>query len=164
MPADLSALSNLVVLRLANNALTSSLPTTFGTTPVLEQLYLQGNQFNGTLPSEWSALTSVRELLLGNNQISGTIPASWSGMVDLENLNLEFNQLVGVVPSSFTSLFAVNPSSKVFEINNNNLNRRVNPNHFANLSPALESWFSTLNSTSSRNGQGDITVPIITGT
>ncbi len=41
LPSDLSALSNLVVLRLANNALTSSLPTTFGTTPVLEQLYLQ---------------------------------------------------------------------------------------------------------------------------
>ncbi len=96
-------------------------------------------------------MTSVRELLLGNNQITGTIPASWSGMVDLENLNLEYNQLVGLVPNSFTSLFAINPASKVFEINNNNLNRRVNPNHFADLSPALESWFSTLSSTSSRD-------------
>jgi len=85
-------------------------------------------------------------------------------MVDLENLNLEYNKLIGVVPGSFTSLFAINPASKVFKINNNNLNRRKDPNHFANLSSALESWFSTLNSTSSRNAQGDITVPIITGT
>ena len=59
------------------------------------ELRLSNNQLSGTIPSSLSGLPNLRWLFLQGNQLSGPIPSSLGGLTNLESLWLSGNQLSG---------------------------------------------------------------------
>jgi Leucine-rich repeat (LRR) protein len=116
---DISALTELRLLRLADNQLSGTLPN-FSVFTHLENVWLSHNQFTGTLPKltgltqlwhfhvwnnqltgtipDLSTLTNLQKLDLGKNQLSGTIPALKT-LSQLQRLMLSYNQLTGAIPN-----------------------------------------------------------------
>lgn len=64
------------------------------------------------------------------------------------------------MPNSFASLSNLDN----FTIDGNNLDRLVNPTHFAELSPTVLAWFNALVGTHTLNNQNDVTPPVISAT
>ena len=103
---DLSRLTNLIILNLAQNQLTEEIPAALGALTSLEQLFLWGNQLSGPIPAELDALASLAFLNLSRNQLMGEIPDSLGTLTSLRSLYLSRNQLMGEIPdlSTLTSL------------------------------------------------------------
>ena len=92
-----------VELRLDNNRLSGTIPSSLGGLPNLRWLFLAYNQLSGTIPSSLGGLNLVI-LDLSRNRLSGTIPSSLGGPPNLEWLVLAENQLSGTIPSSLGGL------------------------------------------------------------
>ena len=97
IPSELGYLSNLRVLNLHSNSHSGSIPDLSGMTS-LEELYLANNDLTGPVPTWLNGMTKMRELWLWGNQLSGTIP-DLSGMTGLQKLKLANNMLTGGVPN-----------------------------------------------------------------
>ena len=97
IPAALGKLSSLVVLNLHSNMLSGAIPDLSSLTS-LEELYMANNELSGGIPESLGSMASVRQLWLWGNQLSGTIP-DLSGMTGLETLKLASNMLDGGVPA-----------------------------------------------------------------
>lgn len=80
IPAEIGGLTNLAVLQLSYNGL-SSVPSEIGGLTSLEWLSLVGNQLS-SLPSEIGGLDSLANLSLSANELSGDITAPMSGLQD----------------------------------------------------------------------------------
>ena len=128
LPNELSNLTEIRTINLANNQLTGNLPVSWSALVKLELLNLQQNQFAGTLPSEWSALINLRWISLLLNQLSGNLPSSWSAMVNLGSIYLGENQLTGTLPTSWSAL--INLDTLILE--NNQLSGTL-PNSWSSL-------------------------------
>ena len=63
-------------LLLANNQLSGSIPSSFGSLSDLTGLYVSGNQLSGSIPSSFGSLSSLKYVELDNNRLSGSIPSS----------------------------------------------------------------------------------------
>jgi len=74
IPEDWSLLSNLEVLKLANNKLNGPLPSGLGSLSKLGLLSLQGNKFSGNVPTTLGKMTSLVDLHLESNDLVGTMP------------------------------------------------------------------------------------------
>ena len=74
----------MVVLNLHTNCLSGPIPDLSDMTR-LEQLYLANNDLAGSIPSWLNEMTEMRELWLWGNELSGTIP-DLSGMTSLDRL------------------------------------------------------------------------------
>ena len=96
IPSELGYLSNLRVLNLHSNSHSGSIPDLSGMTS-LEELYLANNGLTGTVPTWLNGMTNMRELWLWGNQLEGAIP-DLSGMTGLQKLKLANNMLTGGVP------------------------------------------------------------------
>ncbi len=101
IPSSISALSELVGLRLYDNSLTGSIPTSIGTMSNLSVLYLSSNGLTGGIPSQLSNLTLLQFLELGDNPLGGSIPASLSSLVNLRSITLNSAGLSGNIPDIF---------------------------------------------------------------
>ena len=96
IPSELGYLSNLRVLNLHSNSHSGSIPDLSGMTS-LEELYLANNDLTGPVPTWLNGMTNMRELWLWGNSLSGTVP-DLSGMTGLQKLKLANNMLTGGVP------------------------------------------------------------------
>ena len=96
IPSELGYLSNLRVLNLHSNSHSGSIPDLSGMTS-LEELYLANNDLTGPVPTWLNGMTNMRELWLWGNQLEGAIP-DLSGMTGLRKLKLANNMLTGGVP------------------------------------------------------------------
>ena len=97
------AAGSVVELRLPNNRLSGTIPSSLSGLTNLRWLYLDGNQLSGTIPSSLGGL-NLEILALGRNRLSGTIPSSLGGPPNLKWLSLSENQLSGSIPSSLGGL------------------------------------------------------------
>ena len=127
IPAELSALDALAVLRLGHNRLAGSIPPELGALSGLRTLNLENNALTGTIPDELGTLQGLVSLRLGNNELTGftwkfnaltnlRVLASentdLSGKIDpllgnlsrLEELRLENNRLYGGIPRELNGL------------------------------------------------------------
>jgi putative cell wall-binding protein len=100
IPAEIGGLTNLAVLQLSYNSL-SSLPSEIGGLTSLEWLDLGGNWLS-SVPSEIGGLTSLESLDLYRNQLS-SLPSEIGGLTSLVYLNLAVNQL-SAIPSEIGNL------------------------------------------------------------
>ncbi|CUG76321.1 GP46-like surface antigen, putative [Bodo saltans] len=91
-------------LRLEDNALNGTLPSSWSTMSRLKRLHLNDNSLSGTLPPEWSAFTLMKSLHLSSNDLSGTLPSAWQSMTFLIHLKLRSNSFTGTVPSVWSSM------------------------------------------------------------
>ena len=96
IPSELGYLSNLRVLNLHSNSHSGSIPDLSGMTS-LEELYLANNDLTGPVPTWLNGMTNMRELWLWGNSLTGSIP-DLSGMTGLRKLKLANNMLTGGVP------------------------------------------------------------------
>ena len=100
IPSELGYLSNLRVLNLHSNSHSGSIPNLSGMTS-LEELYLANNDLTGSIPSWLNGMTNMEELWLWGNSLTGTVP-NLSGMTSLQKLKLANNMLTGGVPEAST--------------------------------------------------------------
>ena len=94
IPAELSALDGLAVLRLGHNRLGGSIPPELGALSGLRSLNLENNALTGAIPDELSALQGLVSLRLGNNALTGRTQ-QFTTLVNLRVLALEGNLLTG---------------------------------------------------------------------
>ena len=94
IPAELSALDALAVLRLGDNRLTGSIPPELGALSGLRTLNLENNALTGAIPEELGALQGLVSLRLGNNALTGGT-RQFTTLANLRVLALEDNLLTG---------------------------------------------------------------------
>lgn len=100
----------------------------------LEFLRLQNNRLNGSLPSSWGSLSKLQYAQLAFNTLTGTVPTSWSNLslvgppcsccqlayiwrhshdlmlcMQAVGLNLANNRLSGMIPSIPTCSILICP-------------------------------------------------------
>ncbi len=103
IPAQLSALDGLAVLRLGDNRLAGSIPPELGALSGLRTLVLENNALAGAIPEELGALQGLVSLRLGNNELSG-LTRQFTTLTNLRVLALENNVLTGNVDPQIGSL------------------------------------------------------------
>lgn len=111
VPPELANLKKLRVLDLADNDLDQYIPPLLAQLTTLEELDLSGNRLSGPILPSLSELRMLRKLLLNDNSFSGPIPGSLGMLSNLKNLDLSNNDLEGTIPDSFGdlhSLFSLN--------------------------------------------------------
>ena len=96
IPSELGYLTNLRVLNLHSNSHSGTIPDLSDMTS-LEELYLANNDLTGSIPTWLNGMTNMRELWLWGNDLNGSIP-DLSGMTSLDKLKLANNMLTGGVP------------------------------------------------------------------
>ena len=104
IPSSLGNLDNLEVLYLSHNELTGSIPDSLGGLENLNELYLQDNRLTGSIPPSLGSLGNLIELYLWGNRLSGSIPSSLGNLTNLDSLDLGDNRLTGSIPSSLDNL------------------------------------------------------------
>ena len=96
IPAELSALDGLAVLRLGHNRLAGSIPSELGALSGLRHLTLENNALTGPIPKELGALRELVSLRLGNNELTG-LTRQFATLTNLRVLALENNALTGKI-------------------------------------------------------------------
>ncbi|KAJ8758605.1 hypothetical protein K2173_000326 [Erythroxylum novogranatense] len=90
--------SNLQILDLSHNQLSSYFPDEFGSLPGLQMLNLEGNNISGSLPTSMADMSSITFLDLSQNHFTGPLPFNLSNT--LTNFNVSYNDLSGIVPEN----------------------------------------------------------------
>ena len=105
LPSELSNLSTLQTLNLADNELTAgSMFDSVGTLTALRTLLLQKNLMTGTIPTSIGLLSSLERLEVSNNKLKGTLPTELATLQGLDWLILAKNDIEGSIPSEFGAL------------------------------------------------------------
>jgi Leucine-rich repeat (LRR) protein len=99
LPSELSLLTTLDLLALANNQISGSIPDAYQSFKHLEGFELQYNALTGTLPSYFGEMTELQVLSLSNNDLQGALPSSMSNMKHLTTLALDDNSFTGDMAS-----------------------------------------------------------------
>ncbi|KAG6525818.1 LRR receptor-like serine/threonine-protein kinase RPK2 [Zingiber officinale] len=117
IPANFGLLSNLICLNLSWNQLQGEIPASITQLKSLKYLSLAGNNFSGHIPPDIIKLHSLQVLDLSSNSLAGYIPTVFVKMRNLTSLLLNNNKLSGSIPSAF-AYFA---SLSKFNVSFNNL-------------------------------------------
>ena len=120
IPAELSALDGLAVLRLGHNRLAGSIPPELGALSGLRTLSLENNALTGMIPEELGALQGLVSLRLGNNELTG-FTWQFNTLTNLRVLALENNLLTGRIHRRLGEL----PHLEELRIENNRLYGRI---------------------------------------
>ena len=96
---------HVTALRLPENNLSGSIPSSLALLPGLRYLSLYGNpKMGGPIPDELGGLSNLASLRLGGNAIEGTIPAELGQLTKLVYLDLQWNELSGSIPPELGQL------------------------------------------------------------
>ena len=121
IPAELSALDALAVLRLGDNRLAGSIPPALGALTGLLTLVLENNALTGEIPRELGGLQALVSLRLGGNELTGRIPWELTTLANLRVLTLEDNVLTGNVHPRLGNLTHL----EELRLENNRLSGRI---------------------------------------
>ncbi|MFZ1705145.1 MAG: M12 family metallo-peptidase [Saprospiraceae bacterium] len=86
-----------MTIRLPNNNLTGTIPSTLPNLVLLKDLILYDNNLAGNLPTWFDNIVHLASLDLGGNNFTGTLPASLANIPTLKNLYLDNNNLTGTL-------------------------------------------------------------------
>ncbi len=95
---DLSGMTSLERLKLANNRLMGGVPEASRLPPNMTWLIIDRNPLGGEVP-DLSSLSSLRLLWLHSNRLTGAIPTGDMFPTSLDDLNLRDNLLTGTIPN-----------------------------------------------------------------
>ena len=104
IPAELSTLEGLAVLRLGDNRLAGSIPPELGALPGLRTLNLENNALTGEIPWELGELEGLVSLRLGNNELNGST-LHFAALANLRVLALENTGLTGEIHPRLDNLW-----------------------------------------------------------
>ncbi|KAI8564458.1 hypothetical protein RHMOL_Rhmol03G0183500 [Rhododendron molle] len=121
---------SLVIIKLENNNLEGSIPSSIGLLPNLQSLHLRHNNLTRELPQTLRNCSSLLIIDLGENKLTGTIPP-WLGIgsLGLIVLNLRSNNFLGNLPYELCHV----SSLQILDVAHNNLFGPL-PRCFANFS------------------------------
>ena len=122
IPAELSALDALAVLRLGDNRLAGSIPPELGALTGLRTLALENNALAGAIPQELGALQALVSLRLGGNELTGR-PEQFNTLKGLRVLAVEGNNLTGNLHPGLGSLWQL----EELRLENNRLHGSIPP-------------------------------------
>jgi len=114
--------NRVTTIRLLDNELTGTIPSTIKNLGYLETLNLCDNHLTGTIPSQKEYLGNLKILNLSGNQLSGNIPKGLA-TAPLHILDLSANQLSGLIPSKLGN--SVHGSSVLFDLSDNQLSGSI---------------------------------------
>ena len=129
---DLSGLTNLDMLKLANNDLTGNINAMYLPQNV-SWLIIDRNGFDGSIP-DLSGLTSLKLLWLHTNELTGSVPSGGMLPASLDDLNLRDNMLTGEIPD----LSALDNLTRL-RLHNNSLSGAV-PGSLGGLEKLKQLW------------------------
>ena len=104
IPAELGSLTELTVLSLSNNGLTGMIPPQLKDLTRLQELWLSNNRLTGTIPPELGNVPYLQYLSLSQNELTGTIPPELGRLRNLDWLLLNSNKLTGPIPAELGGL------------------------------------------------------------
>ncbi|KAL3920777.1 MAG: hypothetical protein SGILL_003086, partial [Bacillariaceae sp.] len=104
IPTEFGELTRANFLNFANNSLSGTIPSEIFGIETLETFAISNNDLSGSIPSEIGEATGLVILQLGRNELTGLLPSEISNLSRLEYLNLRNNQLSGSIPSSIWEL------------------------------------------------------------
>ncbi len=104
IPANITAMSNLLYLQLADTDITS-IPVTIGDLTNLNYLYLDGNSLT-SIPSQIGNLTNLTHLDIGRNSLN-SIPQEIGNLSNLATINIAHNPLT-IIPAEICDLVSTN--------------------------------------------------------
>ena len=104
LPEELFGLQQLTRLNLEENKFTSTISDGIGRLSNLQVLSMYDNSFDGSLPATMGNLTNLRELYLQFNFLSGPIVDYLLQMPLLEVVDVALNRFSGGIPASISSL------------------------------------------------------------
>ena len=103
LPSTIGDLSKLTYLEVAFEPLITNIPPEIGMLTELETLYF--DYINGTIiPPELGNCTKLKLLCLEGSTLAGNIPSSFENLANLEILNLYGNDLTGPIPCYFGNI------------------------------------------------------------
>ncbi|XP_040986000.1 probable LRR receptor-like serine/threonine-protein kinase At1g74360 [Juglans microcarpa x Juglans regia] len=123
LPVEITHVSSLKFLILADNQFSGAIPPEFGNLSSLQALDLSFNRLTGSVPPTLGKLSSLLWLMLANNSLTGEIPPELGSCTSLLWLNLANNQLSGKIPPELTNIGS-NPTP-TFESNKRESNRII---------------------------------------
>jgi Leucine rich repeat len=97
VPSELGSMARLTRLDLDDTLFVGWLPCELGLLPNLSGLHVGNNSLGGWVPSELG-MANMTYLFLAKNTFSGAIPNEWMTMPHLEHLNLRNNAFSGMIP------------------------------------------------------------------
>lgn len=103
-PVAIFNLTNLISLRIDNNAISGPFPKEIAQLTKLQFLYVANNSFTGPIPKELSTLASLQELSMWNNNLQSAIPPEFGNLKSLTYLNLHDCSLYGGLPKEIGNL------------------------------------------------------------
>ncbi|CAL5346284.1 unnamed protein product [Camellia sinensis] len=132
IPSEIGNLSNLAFLRLQQNDLIGSIPSTVKVLGKLQILYLSNNKLQGSIQDDLCQFKNMGDLRLNHNELSGLIPKCLGNVTSLRYLYLDSNKLSSSIPTSLRNL------KDILEINmsTNSLNGNL-PLELGNLKVAI---------------------------
>ncbi|XP_058112340.1 putative receptor-like protein kinase At3g47110 [Magnolia sinica] len=104
IPEEISRLSHLQSLILANNTFTGEIPANLTHCSELKVLNFRWNQLTGRIPTELGSLLKLTFLSLRHNSLTGIIPPSLGNLSSLTALGLSRNSLEGSMPEDLGRL------------------------------------------------------------
>ncbi|TYH50230.1 hypothetical protein ES332_D10G191500v1 [Gossypium tomentosum] len=109
---------NLQVIKLSNNRLNGSIPSSMGTLQSIVSLHLQKNHLSGEIPLSLNNCTDLILLDAGENELHGSIPR-WIGdsLRKLVVLSLRSNKFSGYIPDELCTI----GSLQVLDLADNNI-------------------------------------------
>ncbi|KAK4484684.1 hypothetical protein RD792_007273 [Penstemon davidsonii] len=122
LPRCLGDLISLREISLTDNAF-NSIPITFWSNKLIQNIYLGNNFFDGFVPPEIGNMKSAAYISLSGNQFSGSIPSSIEQLQYLTYINLSNNKLDGQIPQSLASLKEL----EYLDISHNNISGSIPP-------------------------------------
>ena len=104
IPTQIGNLTNLSVLSVGSNRLTSSIPTQIGNLANLRRLSLSFNRLSGSIPTQIGNLANLTYLFIGNNRLTGSIPTQIGNLAKLSQMYINSNLLSGSIPTHLGNL------------------------------------------------------------
>ena len=77
IPAELSALTSLIVLQLYNGRLTGTIPAHLSVLSSIQEVELHSNRLTGSVPEEFGDFSGLTVMELHGNSLTGAIPSAW---------------------------------------------------------------------------------------
>eukprot|EP00978_Attheya_sp_CCMP212_P006757 scaffold15658_cov56-Attheya_sp.AAC.1 len=151
IPTEIGLLTDIEILRMAENSLSGFIPNEIGNLLKLSRLDLQTNALSGSIPDELGHMKKLTDINFCANKLTGSIPNSLFNASGLKTLEVCDNQMSGTLSLDFEKLTFLTK----LNVRNNTMNGTLPVSALGDLgSIPLRNWrFARLEEFTGSNNQ-----------